>query len=97
VLLWQQGGFKLSRGEIAQAGMYTLAIVDIAEEATNLLIGVVKILVVRKRNSLFLNGAHETLGIAILPSFTDFSHADGDSGIGKQVTISRGSILDTLV
>ena len=41
-------GFKFSRGKLTQTRMNTLAVVEIGEEAADLLIGLVKILVVRE-------------------------------------------------
>src|SRR5690606_16048285 len=95
--LLRQGGFKLSRREIAQARMNALAVVDISKKTTDLLVGIVKVLVVRQIDFFFLDGADDTLRIAILPGFTDRGRADGNLGFGEQSKMSGGGIVSTLV
>lgn len=95
--LLRQGGFKFSRREIAQAGMNPFTIIDISEKASDLLVGIVKVLVVRQVDFFFLNGADDAFSVAILPSCAHIGHANRDFGIVEQVNIGGGGILPPLV
>jgi hypothetical protein len=46
------------------------------QEAANVLVGLVKIVIDVERDLLFLNGTHETLAIAMLGRLTNGGHAE---------------------
>ena len=77
--------------------MNALAIVNIVEKVTDLLISIMEVLIVRQVDLFFLDGADDAFSIAILSSCTYVCHADSDLGIIKQVNIGGGSILPALV
>jgi hypothetical protein len=53
-----------------------LVLVDMAQEATSVAVGLVKIVIDVQRDLLFPDGTHETLAIAMLGRLTNGGHAE---------------------
>jgi hypothetical protein len=69
---------KLGWREVAQGRVNPLVLIDLVQEATEVLVGPVKVGIIMKRDFLFIDGAHETLGRSILRRLADGRHADLD-------------------
>ena len=70
--------------------------IDLIQEATELMIGVIVVLILRQVNFLFFDSADQPLGVAVLPGLTNVGHANLDVVVSQQVYIGGGCILVTL-
>ena len=74
-----------------------LMLVDVVEEMTKALVGLVKVGIVMERNFFFFDGTHEALSIAMLRGVADGGHTDLDTEGPQRLDIGRSRILDALV
>lgn len=59
--------------------------------------GIVKVPVVLQVNLFFLDGTHQTFGIAVLPGLPDFAHADLDGVFDEELGVEVAGVLNALV
>ena len=77
--------------------MNALMLVDVVEEMTKALVGLVKVGLVMERNFFFFDGTHEALSRAMLRGVADGGHTDLDTEGPQRLDIGRSRILDALV
>lgn len=77
--------------------MDALALIAFISEATEVLVGLMKVGIVMERDFCFFNGAHEALGVAVLRGLADGCHADLDAVRVQRVDRRRRGVLPPLV
>jgi hypothetical protein len=83
--------------QVAQRRMDACALRDIVEEATDWLVGRMKVGVRVADHRFFREGPHEALRIARLGSLPDSGHTESGADISQGLNIGRRSLLDALV
>ena len=76
--------------------MNPLVHVDILDELPDVLVDIMVVTILGQVNFLLFDGAHQSLGIAILGRLADLSHADLGLVL-EQVNVVKSGILDALV
>ena len=76
--------------------MNPLVHVDILDELPDVLVDIMVVTILGQVNFLLFDGAHQSLGIAILGRLADLSHADLGFVL-EQVNVVKSGILDALV
>ena len=71
--------------------MNPLVHVDILDELPDVLVDIMGVTILGQVNFLLFDGAHQSLGIAILGRLADLSHADLGNGYCQLIRKDKGS------
>ena len=90
-------GLELNGRQVTKRRVDALVHVNLVQKVAELGIDVSIAQVMRQVNFLLFESAHQAFGIAVLSGLPDFSHTDGDVGLGERGNIGCGCVLDSLV
>ena len=105
LLVMVPGSFEFGRSEITQGRMNAFVPIDLLDpvastgrcEVPELGISVGEVLILEQIHLLFFDSADQTLGVSVLFGLAHSCIADLHTVLGKQISVSRGGILHTLV